>query len=775
MEYCSCLTVGYRAVFKKKRRMELARPGERRRREERQRTSEPISRRVFVFRGAMGVAFAGLGAKLWSLQIAEGSKFEEAASDNITRSETLKASRGRILDRSGQPLAENRRTWAVKIMGNQLPLDDAERQHVLETVANSLELKNVLVLDRTLVPVGSEAAVVSLCSQRLGIDGATLLAKITRENAYLELLKEDLSDGEAQELKASLSDIPGIRVLSELDFALETHGSPELPMVVKQDITREKALSLAANVVYLPGVVVDDSTLIRQYAGGPAFSHLLGYVGPISEQEYESETTSTGGHIYEPDDNVGRGGVEEALEKHMRGEKGIRWVQVDSVGVERLELVDLRRDPTDGLSARLTIDRELQLRVTEELQKGIEFANAEFLKEHPPKPGEEQHKPVVGAGVAIVMNPRNGEILAMVSLPTFDNQKFIGGISETDYAAYLNDPFTPLLNRATSGEYPPGSVLKPLLACAALQAKVITPQDTFTCKGSIRVPWTWDESQGNTYPCWDPAGHGEVALYSGLADSCDVYFYNVGAPKSQTDAGINVHYYNPNDPNPHEFRGLGIENIEKYLKEVFGFGTTTGIELAGEAEGLVPNPKWLFQSDLHEYWSIGDTINVSIGQGHLLCTPLQLLNGTAAISNGGTLYIPRLIRDLVDEEGNVVERFPAKKLRELQIDKQHINDVREGMRRTVTEGTGMGKITVNGIEVGAKSGTAEYGEAVEGEYKNSHAWFTAFAPYNDPEICIAVMVQGGGAGSTYAGPVANAILNTYFNTPEIRDAAQKSG
>ncbi|HEX5164222.1 MAG TPA: penicillin-binding transpeptidase domain-containing protein, partial [Thermomicrobiales bacterium] len=605
-------------------------------------------------------------------------------------------------------------------------------------------------------------------------DGPTLLAKITSQGAYLESLRDNLSDAEAEELKASLSDIPGIRVLSELNFALETHASPDLPMVVKQDISREKALELAANVVYLPGVIVDDTTLIRQYAGGPAFSHLLGYVGPISEQEYDAETTPTGGHIYQPDDNVGRGGVEEALEKRMRGEKGIRWIQVDSAGVERLELVDLRRDPTDGLSARLTVVQQFQLAVTQALQEGIEFANSEALKAHPPKP-EDANKPVVGAGVAIVINPRNGEVLAMVSLPTFDNQKFIGGISQEDYNAYLNDEFTPLLNRAISGEYPPGSVFKPLLACSALQSKVITPQDTFKCLGSIRVPWTWDETQGNTYPCYDPAGHGDVDLFKGISQSCDVYFYNVGAPKSQTDAGVNVHYYIPNDPNPHEFRGMGIETIEKYIKDVFGFGTPTGIELAGEAEGLVPNPKWLFQSDLHEYWSIGDTINVSIGQGHLLCTPLQLLNGTAAIANGGNLYVPRLIRDLVDESGTVVERFPPKRLRELQIDKQHINDVREGMRRTVTEGTAMGKITINDVEVGAKSGTAEFGEAdTEGEYKNSHAWFTAFAPYNDPEICLAVMIQGGGAGSVYAGPVANKILDAYFHTPGIREAAQST-
>ncbi|MEX1158804.1 MAG: hypothetical protein WEC79_07740, partial [Thermomicrobiales bacterium] len=248
--------------------MELARPGERRRREERQREAEPISRRVFLVRGAIGVSFAGLGARLWSLQIAEGSKFEDAAADNITRSETLKASRGRILDRSGVPLAENRRTWAVKIMGNLLPLDPDERQQVLDTVTQSLDLKNVLVLDRTLVPVGSEAAVVSLCAQRIGVDGATLLARITRDDANLELLKEDLTTEEAETLRASLSDIPGIRVLSMLNYALANHGSPDLPMIVKQDVEREQALDLAANVVYLPGVVVDDTTLIREYSGG---------------------------------------------------------------------------------------------------------------------------------------------------------------------------------------------------------------------------------------------------------------------------------------------------------------------------------------------------------------------------------------------------------------------------------------------------------------------------------------------------------------------------
>jgi penicillin-binding protein 2 len=745
--------------------MELARPGERRRREERERDTRPLTRRAFVLRGAMGLGFAALTGKLWSMQIAEGNAFQQIARENTTSFQRLKAPRGRITDRAGRPLAENKRSWSVNIIASRLPASASERRQILDMLAETLQLKAVLVLDRAQAPIGSEAAIVSTLGQRLPVDGATLLARLMADDATLVLVKDELSPEEAAALQTGLSDIPGVRVLNQLDFALATHGSDDIPMVVKQDVEREMALAIASNAVYMPGVVVDDSTLVRQYPGGPSFAHILGYVGPIGEEEYDVERTQSGARIYDPDDSIGRGGVEQALEKELRGEKGGRWIQVDATGVERLELLDRRLDPRPGLSAQLTIDREFQRLVVEALQEGIVYANAKAI--------EDDREPV-GAGVAIAINPRNGEILAMASLPSFDNQKFVTGISQAEYDAYL-DPqnFNPLLDRAIVGEYPPGSVLKPLLACAALQEGVVKPEDKFKCLGNIRVPWTWDETQGNTYPCWEyEIGHGDVDLYKGIAQSCDVYFYNIGAPQTDTDAGTDVHYYIPNDPAPHGFQGLGIERIEKYLKEVFGFGSPTGIELAGEAQGLVPNPKWLFQSELNEYWSIGDTINVSIGQGHLLCTPLQLLNGTAAIANGGTLYAPRLIRALTREDGSVVREFPARKLRDLRIDRQHIDAVREGMRRTVTEGTAKDKITIGDVVIGAKSGTAEFGEVVDGKYLNSHAWFTAFGPFENPEICLAVMIENGTAGSIYAGPVVNRILDVYFHSPGIREAAQ---
>lgn len=760
-------------MFRKKRRMEFIRPGERKRREEREVTNDRrISRRVFMMRGAVGLGFTALTGKLWSMQIAEGGEFREIAAENIVRFERLKAPRGRITDRAGQPLAENRRAWSVKVIGSRLPAESAERQRVLDTLAEQLQLNQVLVLDRALVPVGSEAAIVNALSKRIEVDSATLIARMMRPDASLELLRDDLPATEAAALQARLADIPGVRILNSLDYALETHFADDVPMLVKKDVDRETALAIAANAVYLPGVIVDDTVLVRQYSGGPEFSHILGYTGPIDGGEYYAETTATGTPIYDQDDHVGRGGVEQALERELRGEKGGRWIQVDSNGIERLELTDQRRDPVNGLSARLTIHRDFQKVVTEAVKDGIKFAADEARKidREPP-----------GSGVAIVMNPQNGEILAMVSWPTFDNQLFVDGISQAAYDSYVNDPFDPLLNRAISGTYSPGSTLKPLLAAAGLQEGVMTPDDKFTCKGNIRVPHTWDETQGNTYPCWEyEVGHGEVDLYKGIAQSCDVYFYNVGAPDQKAENDVRVHFYIPGDENPHYFRGLGIERIKKYLDGAYGFGRASGIELAGEADGLVPDPKWLLQN-LDENWSVGDTINVSIGQGHLLCTPLQLLNGTAALANGGRLYQPRLIKELVRDDGTIVKKYPTQLIRNLTqerdgkvaIKPEHLDTVREGMRRTVTEGTGLGKITISDVVVGAKSGTAEFGEAVDGKYKLGHAWFSAFAPFENPEICVVTLVVGGYEGSVYAGPITNRILDAYFHQPGVREAAQQ--
>jgi len=764
-------------MFKKNKRMELVRPGERRRREESDGDDNRITRRVLLARGTIGLAFVGLGGKLWQMQIAEGNEFRRIARENVIEFQRLKAPRGRILDRAGEPLAENRRSWSVQIIQSRLPDDKDQREHILGVVSQKLALGKSLVIDRTLVPVGSEAAVVNAISKRLEVDSATLIARLTGSDIAMLMLRENLSEQDAAGYAASMIDIPGVRVVNTIDYQLANHPLEDMPLIVKKDVDQAVALDLASNALYLPGVIVDDALLVRHYPAGPTFSHILGYVGPITEEEYDHELTPSGGHLYETDDRVGRGGIEQALETSLRGEKGARWVQIDANGVVRDELLDQRKDPRAGLSARLTLIRDFQIAAEAALRDGIANANADAL---------ENGRDPVGAGVAIAMNPQNGEILAMASLPTFDNQKFVDGISDADYQAYLDDPFEPLLDRSISGQFPPGSTFKPMMAAAGLHDGAqrpdgLRPDTKFRCLGRIRVPWTWDETQGNDYPCWElETGHGDVDVFTGISHSCDVYFYNVGAPDSVADNGVRVHFYIPNDPNQHFFMGMGVEKMHAYMTKVFGYGRASGIELAGEADGIVPNPKWLFQT-LDQNWSIGDTINMSIGQGHLLCTPLQLLNSTASIAAGGKLFRPRLIRDLIREDGVVDRTFQPEMINDMTIDKgpndpwiaaEHLATVREGMRRTVTEGTGMGKVDVPGIEIGAKSGTAEYGEAVEGKYKQGHAWFTAFGPFENPEICVAVMISGGGAGSVYSGPIANSILRTYFENQSIRDAAR---
>lgn len=755
--------------------MEFAQPGERRRREETDGVSPStgISRRVFLTRGLVGASFVALGGKLWQMQIAEGGEYERVAKDNVLRFQRLKAPRGRIIDRNGVPLAVSRRAWTVSVVPSRLPEDEAERQAVLDELAATLQLKEALVLERASLPVGSDAAVANELAKRLNLRGTDLLASISSSDATIVMLKDELSPEDANALLQSCQDLPGVRVMNSLDYELEIHAFEDIALPIKKDVDPDLALNVAANELYLPGVVVDDSTLIRQYPGGPPFAHILGYVGPINGEEWEAAQTESGTPIYDQDDVVGRNGIEEAMEASLRGAKGGRWTQVDSSGVERFELLERRREPTSGLSVQLTINKAFQELVVQILQEGIQVASIDAVK---------AGNKAVQAGVAIAMDPRNGEVIAMASLPTYDNQLFVDGISQEQYDKYLDPKAAdPLLDRATKGLFPPGSTLKPLLACAGLQEGVITTDKKFKCTGRIRVPWSWDETQGNDYPCWQyDVGHGEVDIYQGIAQSCDIYFYNVGAPKQKPEEPANadyVHYYDQGDTQTrHYFEGLGIDRIERYLKEAFGFGMQTGIEIADEEEGLVPNPKWLFQSNLNEYWSVGDTINVSIGQGHLLCTPLQLLNGTVRIANSGTLWKPRLVKALLDDEGNVVEEFKPVQLTPQPItdqglatvNQEHMATVREGMRLTVTEGTAKDQITFTDPIIGAKTGTAEFGEAIDGRYTEGHAWFSAFAPYENPEIAVVVLVVGGRQGSVYAGPIGNKILDAYFHTPGMR-------
>jgi penicillin-binding protein 2 len=350
-------------------------------------------------------------------------------------------------------------------------------------------------------------------------------------------------------------------------------------------------------------------------------------------------------------------------------------------------------------------------------------------------------------GVAIVMNPNNGEILSMVSLPTYDNNLFARGIRPTDFSALNQDPDRPLLNHAITGMYPPGSVYKLSSAAGALQEGVIDISDSIFCSGIMYLPNRFfpdDPDLAQPFYCWFRPGHGPLNVVEGIAQSSDIFFYKL-------DGGFG------DFPTP-----LGQALASEYMR-LFGYGTASGVDLPGEANGLVPDPRWK-QLTLNEQWTTGDTYNMAIGQGFVLATPLQVLNTTATVANGGTLYRPRFAKAIVNASGTVTNTIEPQIIRKLPIDPENIAIVQQGMRGAVTHGTAW-NVNLADVTVAGKTGTAEFfGPRIRGQLP-THAWFTAYAPYENPEVAVVVFVYGGGEGSEVAAPIAADILRAYFKLP----------
>ncbi len=772
MDWSSCwIALGF-IVWRKRKRMELVRFADRRkyRNEERSPDEVMLTRRMFVLKGLVITGFGALAGKLWQMQMVDSAEHQTRAQGNILGDEPIPAPRGLIFDRNDEILAENRVTWQVKLVPAQLPSDDDERAYVREQVISTLGLKDMLAIRRHSVPneVNSDLAV--RISEETGIALQDIQERIdsSREVDNVIPVLTDLDPDDAARLYELVRSIPGVAVINQFDYVVASDPVAATPTVLRQDLDRETALALKSNRIYLPGIIVDGETLARRYRGGEEFSHLVGYVGPITSDELDASQDLTGQSPYLSNDLVGRGGIEQALESELRGRRGIRFVHTDARGITLYELEDRRIEPQPGRNVHLTIDSRFQRAVTRALEEGIQAAHEAIL--------EDDEDAEVGSGIVVAMDPRNGEILAMVSLPNYDNQKFVDGISQVDYEELVDNPFNPLTNKAISGAYPPGSTIKPMMSCIGLEEGVINTETRYRCAGTIDVPTVGYESEHNTYVCWFREGHGSLNVEEAIAESCNIFFYNVGAPH-QVPAGADeaLHYLIPGDPSPHYFEGLGIDLIEEYLIRDFGFGERTGIELANETPGVVPNPEWLFQSPLREYWSVGDTINVSIGQGHLECSPLQLTSAVCAIANGGTLFRPTLVRGFGTGNGEGFEEQDPEVVRELSISPENVEIVRRGMLRTVTEGTAWDRFPRTGddIPIAGKTGTADFGEAIDGSYATHHASFCAFAPFDDPEIAVTVLIPGGGEGSTYAVPVADAVLAAYFGReplePDVND------
>ncbi|MEE9277134.1 MAG: penicillin-binding protein 2 [Dehalococcoidia bacterium] len=499
-------------------------------------------------------------------------------------------------------------------------------------------------------------------------------------------------------------------------------NDPFLPIVLDGDADSELAFTVSELRGDLPGVQVE-TVAKRRYAEGELLAHILGYIGPISEEEFEELQADR----YRIADRIGQTGVEAVYEALLRGVPGRRQTEVNASGRELRVLSDER--PTPGQGIVLTLDLELQAAVTEILQNSL--GGSIF-------------------GSAVVVDVRTGEILAMVSLPTYDNNLFSGEVDEADLAAILEDEGRPLVNHAIADQFPPGSIFKVITGSAALQEGVITPDERIFSPGVIEVQNEVDPRV--TYTFQDTTS-GTFNFVKGLAESSNVYFWFLsgGSPfrrpiaeelltpaqREQQQRLVTAGIIGEGQ----EFEGLGAERLADWSR-AFGLDARTGIDLAGEASGFIPDPGWKLRT-FGESWGQGDSYNFGIGQGFVAVTPLQMALVTAAIANGGTVFEPRVVRELLDQDGNVVAPFRPQVKRELDIDPQNLELVRRGMAMAVLGGTA-GNAYFPEMQIGGKTGTAEFGDQrlFRGDFP-THGWFLGFAPFDEPRIAIAVFHELG--------------------------------
>ncbi|MCH6555739.1 MAG: penicillin-binding protein 2 [Chloroflexi bacterium] len=546
-------------------------------------------------------------------------------------------------------------------------------------------------------------------------DGRPLVRNAARYSAAV--LPGDLPDRGEVSVYSQLERVTGVpmdEIERKVLAGIEANGAFD-PVIIKPDIDEETALTLRELEPVVPGLkLLVEPT--REYLAGPYLSHVLGYVGPISQDEYE-ELRDQG---YLIQDYTGKSGVELTYESVLRGRPGKKLIEVDALGRE-LKVISERR-PLDGSNLVLTIDLDLQKMVQDTLQ--------EFTAE-----GDN--------AAAIVMDIDSGDILAMVSLPGFDNNAFSGPLSDDDLAAIVEAPGKPLVNHALAERYPPGSTFKTIVGAAALQEGIAYTGTTITSRGYITVENEYDPNV--VTPFYDWSALGTLDFYDGIAMSSNVYFYYLAGGKA--DEG---------------FPGLGEARIAKYAR-AFGLGAPTGIDLPVESAGLVPDAQWK-EETFGDPWFLGDTYNFGIGQGYLSATPMQIITAVSAIGNGGKVVRPHLLREVQDSHGNVLQRFEKSVRGIVPVEPEYLQIVKEAMRQSVTRGVAQ-NAAVPDLEVAGKTGTAEFGPARLGS-QETHGWFVGFAPYDEPEVAVVVFFQRGSGGSD-AAPAGSKILDYYFHGPQL--------
>jgi penicillin-binding protein 2 len=516
--------------------------------------------------------------------------------------------------------------------------------------------------------------------------------------------------------------------VGEIRAQMKLHrNDPLTPVTVREAVRDDKVRYLLEHQAQFPGVEISEVEL-RRYEQGSMAAQLLGYVSEISPEQLK-ELQDKG---YVAGDRIGQVGIESAYDRYLRGVAGVGEVRVDAMGRVTSER-QFSRFPEPGYSVKLTLDANLQRAAEHALKYGVALA-------------QENGEWAADGGAIVAMDPENGEVLALASSPTFDPSVYVGRVRPKALKRLAApEENYPTLNRAVTGLYPPGSTFKPVTALAAIQEGFLTPSEILQCTGSITAG---DDKQ--VFRNWDPNKNEPMTLTTALANSCDTYFYQVALEA----------YERPDSP------------IQKWARRM-GFGQETGIDVPPEGEGLVPTPAWRkrhFETAWDQQWRPGDSIQLGIGQGDMLATPLQMTRLYALIANGGRLVQPRIVQQIEQPatEGDaavVVRNFPGTKPEDIGLDQAAVSTVQEGLYEATHApyGTSTSVFSHFPVPIAGKTGTAEkYVTIGNWSGLRDQSWWCGWGPYADPELVVGALIENGGHGGEAAAPAALKVFEQYF-------------
>lgn len=676
-----------------------------------------------VFSYVIGVV---LIIQLFNLQIVHGQEYRERSNTRLTRESVLEAARGEILDRTGSVLVTSTQKFNLELYRSKIDID----------TLNTTILRIINVLDKYQISY-TDSFPIKVKPFEFTISDKTLSNWKKNNDIEENSTAEEAFYQFKEKYKIQNENVSEVRKIMAIRYAITKEGySSTKSLIIAKNIPREAVAEFSENSNEFPGINISVEP-VRKYNEGTLASHILGYASKISEPEYEKNKDE-----YDQNDIIGKTGIEYLFEKYLRGKKGVKQIDMAVDGTITAEAV--AEEAVSGSDVILTLNSELQKIAEQALAENIEkIKNGGFGKVYDAK-----------GGSCVVMNVKTGEVLAMASYPNYNPQSFANGISSEEWSGYLNNELHPLINRTIESSYAPGSIFKMVTAIAGLESQNITLTEMINDTGQYTkyrpIMNCWYYTDYNR-------GHGWLNVIGAIQKSCNYFFYETADR-------------------------MGIDELAKYAR-YFGLGVKTGVELSGETAGTLASKQYAQSIGLP--WNPGDTINAAIGQGYNRFTPLQMAKYISMIANGGNDIDVTIVKSIRNADGTEVSKeeinkFVNEKLgltneeEDININQDYLNAVKEGMKSVTsdTAGTAYVRFKDFNIEVGGKTGSAEAGKD-----KNNkdlvNAWFAAFAPYDDPEIAVVVMVENGGHGNYTAEAVRN-VMAEYFgmNTQNVTENMQ---